>query len=83
MHIFTWFYRRFMTMKAGVMSALCVRCQADRRQQDWTRITILVLIVVILVLTAIKGWTLADVLAVIVAATAAPSAARNLGVAAS
>jgi hypothetical protein len=32
-----------------------------------------VLIVVILVVTAVQGWTLTDVLAVIVAATAAPA----------
>jgi hypothetical protein len=42
-----------------------------------------VLVVVILVVTAIQGWTLADVLAVIVAATAVPGAAGNLRIAAS
>jgi hypothetical protein len=64
------------------MSALCVRCEADRRRQDWTRVINMVVIVVILVVTAVEGWTLADVLAVILAATAAPGAARTLGVAA-
>jgi hypothetical protein len=56
----------------------CVRCQPYYRRQGRTRVTVLVLIVVILVVTAVQGWTLTDVLAVIVAATAAPAAAWNL-----
>jgi hypothetical protein len=59
----------------------CVRCQPTYRLKG--RITVLVLVVVILVVTAVQGWALADVLAVIVAATAAPGAAGNLKAAAS
>jgi hypothetical protein len=54
----------------------CVRCQPYYRQRG--RVTVLVLVVVILVVTAVQGWTLSEVLAVIVAATAAPGAARSL-----
>jgi hypothetical protein len=52
------------------MDALCVRCQARPWLQDRTRVTTLVLIIIILLVTAIEGWTLADVLAVIAAAAA-------------
>ena len=49
---------------------LCIRCQVRPWEQKRTGVTILVLIVMILVITAIKGWTLTDVAAVITAAAA-------------
>ena len=58
------------------MDTNCVRCQPYYRQRG--RVTVLVLVVVILVVTAVQGWTLTEVLAVIVAATAAPAVAGNL-----
>lgn len=56
------------------MDALCVRCRGSAWERDRTRIIVLVLVVVILVITAVKGWTLTDVVAVITA-TLATSAA--------
>lgn len=59
------------------MTALCIRTQVGPWVQERTRITILVLIVIILTLTAIRGWTLADVAAVIMAAAAATARDRR------
>ncbi len=53
------------------MNALCICGQVGPWQQARTRVTILVLIVIILVITAVEGWTLADVAAVITATYAA------------
>jgi hypothetical protein len=69
MHLFTRF--DFMTMKAGVMNALCVRCQVGPWHQERTRVTILAVIVIIMTITAIERWTLTDVAALIAAVGAA------------
>jgi hypothetical protein len=61
------------------MGALYVRCHARPLVQDWTRVTTLVLIIIILLVTAIEGWTLADVLAVIAAGAAAGASAAPGG----
>lgn len=63
-------------------AAIYLRCRITH-WQDRTRVAILVLVVIILLVTAVQGWTLADVLAVIMAVTAAPHGAGSLGAAAS
>jgi hypothetical protein len=61
------------------MKALCVPSQVRPWQQGWTRITVWVLIVIILVVAALAGWTLADVVAVITATAAAAAATGDRG----
>jgi hypothetical protein len=61
------------------MKALCVPRQARSWPQDWTRITIWVLVVIILTVAAVAGWTLADVVAVITATAAATAATGDRG----
>jgi len=59
------------------MDTLCMRCQARPWPQERTQVTVLVLIVIILVITAVQGWTLADVAAVITASYAASVSAGD------
>jgi hypothetical protein len=59
------------------MDALCVRCRGSAWERDRIRIIVLVLVVVILAITAVKGWTLTDVVAVITAAFATSAAAAG------
>jgi hypothetical protein len=60
-----------------MMDALCAPGQAGAWRQDWTRIVVLILVVIILVVTAIKGWSLADVVAVVTAAGAVTAVAGD------
>lgn len=59
------------------MDTLCIGCQVLPWWQERTRVTILVLIIIILVITAVEGWTLADVAAVITATYAASVSAGD------
>jgi hypothetical protein len=59
------------------MNTLCVRCQVRPWQERTRAIVILVLIVIILMITAVEGWTLADVAAMITAACAASVSAGD------
>jgi hypothetical protein len=59
------------------MYPLCVRCQVRPWWQERTRVTILVIIVIILVITAVAGWTLADVAALITATYAAAASVED------
>jgi len=69
------------TESRRLMKALCVPSQARPWQQDWTRITIWVVVVIILAVAAFAGWTLADVVAVITATAAAAAATGDRGTA--
>jgi hypothetical protein len=53
------------------MDALCAPGRARPWQQGRTQVSVLVLIVIILIVTAIEGWALAEVATVITAAAAA------------
>jgi hypothetical protein len=57
------------------MDALCGPGQIRSREQGRIRVTILVLVVIILTITAIEGWTMVDVIALITAIGAASSTA--------
>jgi presenilin-like A22 family membrane protease len=59
------------------MYALCVRTRVRPWVQERTQIAILVLVVIILTLTALKGWSLVDVAAVVMAAGAASAPDRR------